>query len=50
MHILIQVHRLAMVVRFWNHLKTVADPEEQLRYVRSEIDAVIAMQKYGTPL
>lgn len=30
MQTLTQVKRLAIVVRFWNHVKTTAEPDEQL--------------------
>ena len=40
-----QVKREAMVVRFWNHSNTcVAPPLPTLRYVRSEIEAVMPTQ------
>ena len=40
-----QVKSEAMVVRFWNHANTVvAPPFPTLRYVRSEIEAVMATQ------
>lgn len=41
---LTQVKRVEMVVRFWNQVKTTLAPLEQLIYVRSEIDAVMATQ------
>lgn len=47
---LTQVKRVEMVVRFWNHVKTVVEPLEQLIYVRSEMDAVTPTHQYGTPL
>lgn len=40
----IQVNKEAMVVRFWNQVKTVLEPVEQDMYVRRETAAVIRMQ------
>ena len=39
-----QVKRPAIVVKFWNHSKTVVDPEEHDMYVRSDTDPVIITQ------
>ena len=50
MQMLTQVKRVEMVVRFWNQVKTVSAPLEQLMYVKSEMDAVSATHQYGTPL
>lgn len=44
MQTLTHVNRLAMVVKFWNHWKTTEEPDEQLKYVSSEMEAVTMMQ------
>ena len=45
-----QVKRVEMVVKFWNHSKALLDPADPAeRYVKAEMDAVMAMHQYGTP-
>ena len=44
-----QVKRVEIVVKFWNQVKTVAEPLDTDMYVRRPIDQVMRTQKYGTP-
>jgi len=45
-----QVNNDAMVVKFWNQLKTTEGPPGLTdKYVRREIEAVIRTHQYGTP-
>lgn len=43
-------HRLDIVVRFWNHWNTVAEPAEVVMNVSNEIDVVAITAGSGTPL
>ena len=45
-----QVKRVEMVVKFWNHSNALLEPAEPAeRYVKPEMDAVMATHQYGTP-
>ena len=44
-----QVKRVEMVVKFWNHVKTLEAPADVLMNVRRPIDQVTKTHQYGTP-
>ena len=46
----IQVRIAVMAVIFWNHWKTTWEPAEQDMYVSRDMEAVMPMHQYGTPL
>src|SRR2546423_8059746 len=45
------VKRVEIVVKFWNHSNALLEPVEPAeRYVKPEMDAVMATHQYGTPV